>query len=157
VIVVGIDPGSQRTGWAVLRSEGSRLVSVEHATLRLPAGSLAERLTALHASLVEGLGRHRPQRVVLESVFHHKNARSALVLGQARGVALLAAAQSGAELVELSPAEVKRSVTGNGRADKYQVQRMVQVLLGLPQPPATDAADALAMAVAGTMVAEAFR
>ncbi|MGF1509177.1 MAG: crossover junction endodeoxyribonuclease RuvC [Myxococcota bacterium] len=155
MIVFGIDPGSLRTGWAALEVNGSRMIPLGYGTLRLPDADLPQRLKTLHRELQERFRRHRPNRVALESLFHHKNARSALVLGHARGVALLAAAETDAQLCELSPAEVKRAVTGNGRAEKLQVQKMVQVLLGLGQVPAQDAADALAVAVAGVVMVPA--
>lgn len=153
MIIVGIDPGSRRTGFAAVRSEGARVFAVEYATISLPNADLWVRLPELHAQLAERLGRLRPDRVVLESLFHHKNARSALVLGHARGVALLAAGQCGARVGELSPAEIKRGITGSGRADKHQVQQMVRAILGLDEAPAADAADALAAAIAGAHAA----
>jgi len=155
VIVAGIDPGSQRCGFGVVRAEGSRLQALTHRVINLPKADLSLRLDQLFATLSELLEAHRPDRVVLESVFHHKNARSALVLGHARGVALLAAGRCGASVSDLSPSEVKRAVTGNGRAEKHQVQQMVRVLLGLSVVPATDAADALAVAVAGATIGRA--
>jgi crossover junction endodeoxyribonuclease RuvC len=155
VIVAGIDPGSQRTGFGVVRAEGSRLSALTHQVISLPKADLSLRLDRLFATLSELLAAHRPDRVVLESVFHQKNARSALVLGHARGVALLAAGRCGARVADLSPSEVKRAVTGNGRADKHQVQQMVRILLGLSELPATDAADALAVAVAGATIGRA--
>lgn len=155
MIVAGIDPGSQRTGFGVVRVEGSRIVALHHRVISLPKEDLSERLSRLFEVLTEALASHRPDLVVLESLFHHKNARSALVLGHARGVALLVAGRCGARVTDLSPSEVKRAVTGNGRADKHQVQQMVKVLLGLPSVPAADAADALAVAVAGATMGRA--
>ena len=110
---------------------------------------LAERLASLHEALSDVLVRHQPDCIYLESAFHHKNARSALVLGHARGVALLSARQAGSDLGEVAPAEVKKAVTGSGRADKAQVQAMIRAILGLSAVPAEDAADALAVAIAG--------
>ncbi|MEM1025429.1 MAG: crossover junction endodeoxyribonuclease RuvC [Myxococcota bacterium] len=153
--MAGIDPGSQRTGFGVVRVEGSKIVALHHRVIHLPKDDLCERLGRLYDALSEALALHRPDRVVLESVFHQKNARSALVLGHARGVALLVAGRCGARVSDLSPSEVKRAVTGNGRADKHQVQQMVKILLALPSVPAADAADALAVAVAGATMGRA--
>lgn len=155
MMAFGIDPGSRRTGWGAVRVEGTHARAVDFGVIRLPERlPLADRLMRLHGELGEILRRVEPSRVFLESIFHSKNARSALVLGHARGVAILVAAQSGAALGEISPAEVKRAVTGHGRADKHQVQQMVKVLLGLSVPAAADASDALAVAFAGAVQAE---
>ncbi|MBK8013246.1 MAG: crossover junction endodeoxyribonuclease RuvC [Deltaproteobacteria bacterium] len=152
MIAFGIDPGSRRTGWGVVRAEGSALRCVGHGVIAAGADRpLGERLEVIFSGLVEALDTHRPDVIFLESIFHHKNAASALVLGQARGVALLAARMKSANLDEIAPTEVKKAVTGRGRADKTQVKEMVRILLGLPSPPATDAADALAIAIAGAV------
>jgi crossover junction endodeoxyribonuclease RuvC len=110
--------------------------------------SFPDRLARIHHELALLLQSHRPDAVVVENVFHAKNARSALKLGHARGVAILAAVQAGCEVVEYTPAEVKRAVVGYGRAEKHQVQQMVKLLLGLTRAPSPhDAADALAVAI----------
>ena len=110
--------------------------------------SFPERLHRIHSALVELLGECRPDAVAVESLFHAVNARSALQLGHARGVALLAASQAGLSVCEYPPAEVKRAVVGYGRAEKQQVQTMVTLLLGLAEPPEPfDASDALAVAI----------
>ena len=147
--VFGIDPGSVRTGYGCVESDGSRHRLVCCGALVLPPrAAFADKLVAIHEGLVALLREARPDCVVVENVFHAANARSALLLGQARGVALLAAREAGGELAEYTPAEVKRAVVGYGRADKPQVQRMVTLLLGLPAPPSPhDAADALALAI----------
>jgi crossover junction endodeoxyribonuclease RuvC len=144
----GIDPGSQRTGWAAVRSQGSQLFAVDYGVIRI-RGDLADRLVDIFEGLTVLLADLRPDVVCLESVFHQKNAQSALTLGHARGVALLAARRSAPACVEITPAEVKKAVTGRGRADKEQVQHMIKALLGLDELPPSDAADALAVAVAG--------
>src|SRR5918993_249343 len=106
------------------------------------------RLARIHRELATLLAAHRPDCVAVESLFHAVNARSALKLGHARGVAILAAVESGCEVVEYTPAEIKRAVVGYGRAEKHQVQQMVKLLLGLAKAPAPhDAADALAVAI----------
>ncbi len=150
MICFGIDPGSRRTGWGAVRVDGSRMTlagcGVVAADLE---GAMPERLRDIFDGLVAALAAHPPDLVFLESIFHHKSVRSALVLGQARGVAMLAAAGTGREIGELSPAEVKKAVTGSGRAEKGQVQEMVRVLLGQERRAPADAADALAIAIAG--------
>jgi len=146
--VLGIDPGSLVTGYGVVERRGAEVHHVAHGTLRPPrTAALASRLAAIQAGVASVIGAHRPDLVVVEQVFVAANARAALVLGQARGVALAAAAAAGLLVEELSPAQVKQAVVGNGAAQKLQVQRMVQRLLGLAALPAQDAADALAAAL----------
>lgn len=147
--VFGIDPGSIRTGFGCVASDGirHRLVT-SGAVLTPPRACLPEKLLAIHRALADEIARARPTCVVVENVFHAANVRSALILGQARGVALLAAVEAGLPVFEYTPAEVKRAVVGYGRADKQQVQRMVMLLLGLVEPPTPfDASDALANAL----------
>jgi crossover junction endodeoxyribonuclease RuvC len=145
----GIDPGSDRTGYGCVETLGSRHRLVTCGSLSAPARStFPDRLRFIHAGLAGLLARHRPDCVAIESIFHARNARSALMLGQARGVALLAASEAGLPVVEYAPAEVKRAVVGYGRAEKHQVQQMIKLLLGLDAPPSPhDAADALAVAI----------
>lgn len=146
----GIDPGSRYTGWAVVEADGSRVRMVDCGVIAAGERSpLEARLETIFADLDRLLARHAPDAGYLESIFHHKSARSALVLGHARGVALLALGRAGLPVREISPAEVKKAVTGRGRADKAQVQSMVRVLLGLPEVAQADASDALAVAFAG--------
>ncbi len=115
---------------------------------------LVVRLEAIFSALQEHLSAFAPDAVFLESIFHHKSSRSALVLGHARGVAMLVAGIQKLPIDEITPAEVKKAVTGSGRAEKTQVQAMVQALLGLPQPAQEDASDALAVAMAGATRAQ---
>ena len=147
--IFGIDPGSERTGYGCVDSDGSRHRLVTCGALSAPAHTaFAERLLAIHRGLVELLAAHRPDCVAIENIFHAKNVRSALRLGHARGVALLAASAAGLPIVEYTPAEIKRSVVGFGRAEKQQVGQMVQVLLELEVVPSPhDAADAIAVAI----------
>jgi crossover junction endodeoxyribonuclease RuvC len=146
--ILGIDPGSLVTGYGVVERRGAGVHHVAHGTLRPPrTAALGSRLAAIHAGVVSVIEAHRPDLVVVERVFVAANARAALVLGQARGVALAAASAAGLAVEELSPQQVKQAVVGNGAAEKLQVQRMVQRLLGLAAPPAHDAADALAAAL----------
>ena len=147
--IFGIDPGSERTGFGCIEVLGSRHHLVVCGSLSAPArSSFPDRLKHIHAGLTVLLGRHRPDCVAVENIFHARNVRSALKLGHARGVALLAASELGLPVVEYSPAEVKRAVVGFGRAEKRQVQQMIKLLLGLDAPPSPhDAADALAVAI----------
>jgi len=155
--VLGIDPGSLRLGWGVVDQGGSALALAGLGVIR-PSASWppARRLAHVHAELLGILQSYGPQCIAIESVFHGVNTRALVMLGQARGVALAAAGTCEAALVELSPAEVKRAVTGHGQATKDQVAHMVGVLLGpearerlAAQGRLRDATDALAVAIAG--------
>ena len=147
--IFGIDPGSVRTGYGCVDTDGTRHTLVTCGVLAPPAGAtLPDRLHVIHAGLTRLLRSSAPQCVVIEDLFHARNVRSALVLGHARGVAVLAAVEAGVPLVEYTPAEIKLAVVGYGRADKTQVQHMVKLLLGLAAAPSPhDASDALAVAI----------
>ncbi len=145
--VLGVDPGSCATGFAVVEAHGNRSRCLEHGVIRVPSElPLAVRLVRLHARLREVVERHAPTEMAIEEVFTAHNIRSALVLGQARGALLLAAADR-CEVFEYSARAVKKAVVGYGQADKHQVAQMVKMLLGLPRIPSQDAADALAIAL----------
>lgn len=147
--VFGIDPGSTRTGYGCIRTDGSRHALVACGAIAAPPrGEFPDKLLTIYRALCGLLREHRPDCVAIENVFHAKNVRSALKLGHARGVALLAAVEGGYPLFEYTPAEIKRSVVGYGRAEKPQVGEMVRLLLGLAEAPVPhDAADALAVAI----------
>ena len=146
--IFGIDPGSERTGYGCLETDGRRHHLVACGAISVPEGDLPHRLAHIHAALTTLLADARPDCVAVESIFHAANARSALRLGHARGVAVLAAVQHGCPIVEYTPAEIKRAVVGYGRAEKHQIQQMVKLLLGLDRVPSPhDAADALAVAI----------
>jgi len=149
VRIFGIDPGSDRTGYGCVDTDGSRHRIVVCGAIRTPAlGSFPDKLLAIHRQLTVLLAECRPDGVAIENLFHAVNVRSALRLGHARGVAMLAAVEAGVPVVEYTPAEIKRAVVGYGRAEKPQVQHMVKLLLGLPAVPTPhDAADALAVAI----------
>jgi crossover junction endodeoxyribonuclease RuvC len=149
VRVFGIDPGSARTGYGCVQTDGTRHRLVACGAIRIPlAHPFPKKLLAIHVELAALLAEHRPDCVAIENLFHAANARSALKLGHARGVAMLAAVEAGVPVVEYTPAEVKLAVVGYGRAEKSQVQSMVQLLLGLDAPPSSyDASDALAVAI----------
>jgi crossover junction endodeoxyribonuclease RuvC len=147
--VFGIDPGSERTGYGCIDSDGRRHTLVLCGAIATRAGtSFPDRLSIIFRSLTDLLEQCRPEYVAIENLFHSVNARSALKLGHARGVAMLAAVEAGMTVVEYTPAEIKRAVVGYGRAEKPQVGQMVKLLLGLPRVPSPhDAADALAVAI----------
>jgi crossover junction endodeoxyribonuclease RuvC len=149
VRIFGIDPGSERTGYGCVEAEGGRnRLVVCGAISALARDAFPERLARIHRELTALLSTCQPDCVAVENLFHASNARSALKLGHARGVAILAAVQAGCPVVEYTPAEVKRAVVGYGRAEKHQVQQMVKLLLGLSRAPSPhDAADALAIAI----------
>ena len=146
--VFGIDPGSARTGYGCVETDGSHHHLVTCGAIASPPrAALPQRLQRIHDGLGRLLAEHRPDCVAIENLFHAKNVKSALVLGHARGVAVLAAVEAGVTVVEYTPAEVKLAVTGYGRAEKVQLQRMVALLLGLSRAPSHDAADAIALAI----------
>lgn len=144
--ILGIDPGTRTCGWGVVEASRPRAKHVAHGAVSLK-GELSGRLARLGSELDSILLEVRPDVVAVEGVFTHRNARSALLLGHARGVALLCAARAGLPVSEYSPATVKRSVAGNGRAEKGQVQMMVAAILGITTLDNSDAADALAIAL----------
>jgi len=149
VRIFGIDPGSDRTGYGCVESDGSRHRIVTCGAVRTPAlAPFSDKLLDIHTRLAALLTECRPDAVAIENLFHAANVRSALKLGHARGVAMLAAVEAGVRVFEYTPAEIKRAVVGYGRAEKPQVQHMVKLLLGLPAVPSPhDAADALAVAI----------
>ena len=149
MIVLGIDPGTAALGWGIVESRSGRLRMVDGGTLETrPDASLPRRLLAIHALLDELIALHKPDLVAVERLFFSRNVQTAFAVGQARGVVLLAAAQAEVPVREATPNEVKVAVTGNGRAEKDQVGRMVAVCLGLAEPPRKDdTADALAVAI----------
>ncbi len=150
MLVIGIDPGTARTGFGLVRQvKGGYLEMVDFGVITTsPDMDLSERLQVLHNSLVELLTLHRPESGAVEKLFFKRNVSTALAVGQARGVAMLALAQAGVPVCEYTPGEVKQAVAGYGAADKRQVQEMVRLLLKMEQcPQPDDAADALAVAI----------
>jgi crossover junction endodeoxyribonuclease RuvC len=148
VRVLGIDPGSNATGWGIVRLERGRYHFEGAGVVRTDASdAMGARLSAIHGGLFEVLRATTPDEVAIEAIFHHRSAESALRLGQARGVALLAAAQAGYEASAYNPMVVKQTVGAHGRADKRGVARMVGMLLGAKLDLPADATDALAIAI----------
>ena len=147
--VFGIDPGSERTGYGCVETDGRRHRLVVCGAVAAQTGDdFPARLARIHRELSQLIATCRPDCVAIENVFYATNVRSALKLGHARGVAMLAAVEAGCPVAEYTPTEVKRAVVGYGRAEKTQVQQMVKLLLGLDRAPSPhDAADALAVAI----------
>jgi crossover junction endodeoxyribonuclease RuvC len=149
VIVLGIDPGLANTGYGVVARRDGRLVALDGGVIRTRADIPQERrLADLHAAIDALLSEHGPESVALEQLYFGQNVRTAFAVGQARGVAMLAAGQHGVPCAGYTPQQVKGAVCGSGRAQKDQVARMVKTLLGLAEEPTPDhAADALAVAI----------
>lgn len=146
--VLGVDPGSNATGFGLIERVGGQVRHLRHGILRPPAGAeLAQRLRFLHHGLLEITRDAAPDVAVVERVFLATNPRSALVLGQARGAILASLGEAQIRVAELAARQVKKAITGAGGADKKQVQAMVKRLLTLEREPPTDAADALALAL----------
>jgi crossover junction endodeoxyribonuclease RuvC len=151
--ILGVDPGSRLTGYGCIDLAGSQLQLVTHGTLKLARTGgrqetpLEDRLLSIYNGLTDVIAQHRPKILVVERAFFAKNAESALKLGQARGAVILTGAIHGLEIAEYSPSEVKQSVVGHGQADKDQVARMVQLVLGAQKFTSSDASDGLALAI----------
>lgn len=146
--ILGIDPGSRITGFGVVQvARAGTLAYIASGCIRVPAGDLAARLKSIHDGIAEIVAAYNPTACAIEKVFLARNPDSALKLGQARGVALVAAIDRGLPIAEYTALQIKRAVVGRGHADKTQVQHMVRTLLKLDGTPAADAADALACAI----------
>ena len=146
-LILGIDPGSRKTGFGVIEVDGNRHRYVTSGVIHLRSDALPSRLKDLFDNLCALVELHCPQQVAVEEVFLAKNASSALKLGQARGAAIAACVSRALEVSEYTARQIKQAVVGRGNAQKVQVQHMVCTLLALPAPPAEDAADALAAAL----------
>jgi crossover junction endodeoxyribonuclease RuvC len=148
VIALGIDPGTLHLGWGVVSRAGNRLEHIAHGVIDLdPKLPLAKRLTHIEVGLNALVERYRPTVGSVEGLFFHKDAQAAAKLGHARGVVLLSLARAGVDIAEYPPARVKRTIVGNGQAEKKQVAMMIRAVLSLNELPRPDAADALALAV----------
>jgi crossover junction endodeoxyribonuclease RuvC len=149
MVVLGIDPGTANTGYGVVARHGARLVALDGGVIETPAGAdPGERLAAIYTRVCGLLDEYQPDALAVEDLYFGANARSAFAVGQARGVVILAAGQRALPCHSYTPQQVKGAVCGSGRADKHQVQRMVQALLTLTDLPRPDhAADALAVAI----------
>lgn len=148
VRIIGVDPGLQHCGWGIIESADNHLRYIASGTISPPAKqSLGERLAQIHAGLSRIVEEFKPQQAAIEETFVSVNGQSTLKLGHARGVALLALAQTGLPISEYAARLVKKTITGNGNADKNQMQHMIRHLLPLSSADSADAADALAIAV----------
>ena len=145
--ILGIDPGLNRTGFGVIEASGATLRHLDSGVLRIAAGELPQRLQAILRELGAVIERNAPDEAAIEKVFVNVNPQSTLLLGQARGAAICAAVGRDVPVHEYTALQIKQATVGYGHADKTQVQKMVQRLLGLDRAPATDAADALACAI----------
>ncbi len=149
MLILGLDPGLAATGWGVIRADGNRLSHIGHGTVKTPATApLADRLASLYDHLMQVIERHGCEAAAVEEVFVNANPQSTLKLGQARGVVLLCAARAGLPVTEYATRLVKKAIVGVGNAGKDQVQAMVERLLPGVQVVGSDAADALAVAIA---------
>lgn len=146
-LILGIDPGSRKTGFGIIQVQGSRHRYVASGVIRLPASALSDRLKIIFDGISEIIHLHQPEQVAVEEVFMAKSAGSALKLGQARGAAIVACVNRNLLVAEYTARQIKQAVVGTGAANKEQVQHMVMTLLKLPAPPQEDAADALATAL----------
>jgi crossover junction endodeoxyribonuclease RuvC len=148
-VVMGIDPGAANLGFGIVRVDGTQMVALDGGVVETPSDlPIERRLDRIHGALVDLLTWHEPKALAIEDIYFGKNVRSAMAVGQASGVAMLAAAQRGISCFAYTPQAIKLAVCGSGGAGKKQVQRMVGTLLGLPEPPSPDhAADALAVAI----------
>ena len=153
--MLGIDPGSQRTGFGVLDATGSRLRYVASGVIRTSQTDFAARLCEIFRCMQTVVAQYQPQQIAIEKVFVNRNPDSALKLGQARGAAICGTADSNAEVFEYATRQIKQAVVGSGSAEKAQVQLMMRTLLKLDGPVAVDAADALAAAVCHALRARA--
>ena len=146
--LLGLDPGLRATGWGVIEADGNRLTHVADGAVRPPVeGALAARLAALYRALARVIDTYRPDEAAVEETFVNRNPASALRLGQARGVVLLAPAEAGLPVAEYPANLVKKSIVGAGHADKNQIATMVRALLAIPGISSFDAGDALAVAI----------
>ncbi len=145
--IIGIDPGSRSTGYGILDSDGPKLHHVASGFVHSAGGTWPQRLLTIFDALGDLIRTHAPDEFAIEQVFVHRNVASALKLGQARGVAILAGATHSLDIHEYSPNEIKQAVSGRGHASKQQIQHMIRMLLSLPEPLQPDRADALATAI----------
>ncbi|MGQ9860056.1 MAG: crossover junction endodeoxyribonuclease RuvC [Thermodesulfobacteriota bacterium] len=149
MVIMGVDPGSWKVGYGLIRVEGSRLQHLAHGVIKAGQAEvlLPQRLGKIYQGFLDLVGRYNPEAMAVEALFHSRNSKSALVLGHARGVIILAGVNAGLRVQEYTPLSVKQALTGYGSAHKEQVRFMVCAILGLAKPPPMDASDALAVAI----------
>lgn len=146
-VILGIDPGSRTTGAGIISVQGTQSTHLDHITIQAPHKQLPERLKHIYTHILELIQTYQPHHLAIEQAFTHLNPQTALKLGQARAMAILAAAQNNMMIYEYAPRQIKQAITGYGAADKTQMQHMVRAILSLTQTPQSDAADALAVAL----------
>jgi crossover junction endodeoxyribonuclease RuvC len=156
-VILGIDPGSRITGYGLIREEEQKVYYIDSGCIRTSEGELGQRLLQIFNGICQLMAEYSPNEVAIERVFMHQNPKSALLLGHARGVAMVAAAAQGVCVSEYSAREIKQSVVGYGAAEKNQVKHMVVNLLMLNSLPQSDAADALAIAICHSHMRQVFR
>ncbi|MDI6792397.1 MAG: crossover junction endodeoxyribonuclease RuvC [bacterium] len=149
MIILGIDPGTATTGFGIVENKDSQLSAIDYGCIQTEAKTpFGRRLNQIYDRLTEIISRYNPGAIAMEGLFFCRNVKTALSVGQAQGVIILAAIRAGQSVYEYTPLQIKQAVTGFGRADKNQVQEMVRILLNLPHlPKPDDAADALAVAI----------
>lgn len=149
MIILGVDPGIATLGYGIIKYEGNKFLTIDYgAVLTSSKSSMPERLAVLHRSLTDLINKYRPDVFSVEELFFNKNVKTALTVGHARGIALLAAYENQLDIYEYTPLQVKQAIVGYGRAEKQQIQQMVKVLLNLKSvPKPDDVADALAIAI----------
>ena len=147
MIILGIDPGSRKTGFGLIENQPNRITYIHSGYFNIKGDTLAEKLGQIFSDITDLIGEYRPQQMGIEQIFMHRNADSALKLGQARGAAICAGYQSGLEIGEYAPRLIKQALVGTGAASKDQVQHMVQRLLNLNQNLQSDESDGLAIAI----------
>jgi crossover junction endodeoxyribonuclease RuvC len=149
LLILGIDPGIAILGYGLVKYEAGRFSIIDYGAITTDAGiNMSERLTIIYKGLVDIIERYRPDAFAIEELFFNKNIKTALTVGHARGVAILAGSESGVQVYEYTPLQVKQAVVGYGRADKNQIQQMVKIILNLKEiPKPDDVADALAVAI----------
>ena len=145
--ILGIDPGSVNTGYGIIDCKGNHYRHIENGSIRVKGKTLADKLKTIYENLTSLIKEHRPGEIAIEKVFMHRNADSALKLGQARGAAIAACAMQDMAIFEYSANQIKQATVGKGHAAKQQVQHMIKILLNLDKSPDADAADALAIAL----------
>lgn len=146
--ILGIDPGFHVTGYGLIEKVKGKPVHILHGEIKLPKNEiLSDCLLRIHRKLIEIIQENQPQALAVEDIFYGKNIKSLIKQAQVRGVTILAGSEAGVPVFEYSPLEVKSAVVGYGRAEKLQVQKMVQAILSLPEMPPADASDALAVAI----------
>lgn len=147
--ILGIDPGTQVAGYGVIEIAGSKIVAIEYGSIKVNKNqTFPQRLQTIHGKIMDIISKHQPDEMAVEEVFYSKNIKSAIKIGEGRGIVFLCAASANIPIAEYAATVIKKAVVGNGNAQKEQVQEMVKIILDLPEiPEPRDASDALAIAI----------